>query len=161
MKILVVSDTHGRWGALYNVIQSHPDADFVIHLGDGFDDLERIRHSFPKKGMIGILGNCDFARSSGANFHGTLSAEGNDIFFTHGHIYNVKSGLAKVIQAAIQRNARICLYGHTHVPLAEERDGIYIMNPGSLGLPHGSRPTCGIIEINDGNVSMRIEECDI
>lgn len=161
MKILVVSDSHGRWGALYNVIQSHPDAGFVIHLGDGYDDLERIRHRFPQKGMIGVLGNCDFVHGAGTSLHGTMTVEGKDIFFTHGHVYNVKSGLAKVIQASQQRNAQICLYGHTHIPLAEKRDGLYILNPGSVGLPHNNKPTCGVIEITDGEISLRVEECDI
>jgi len=161
MKILVVSDTHGRWGALYNVIKAHPDADTVIHLGDGNDDLERIRIEFPHQTLVGVAGNCDFLAASGIRSTCVLEADGKTIFFTHGHNYRVKSGEGLVEQAARARNADICLYGHTHVPCCEFRSGLYIMNPGSVGHPRDSQPTCGIIEINNGRITMSIENCCI
>ena len=161
MKILVVSDTHGRWGALYNVIQAHPDAKSVIHLGDGYADLERIRPSFPDRVMVGVAGNCDILAPSGVRSSCVINAEGIDIFFTHGHAYRVKTGEGMVEQAARARNARICLYGHTHTPVCEQRGDMYIMNPGSIGEPRRGIPTCGIIEISGGEISMRIEECSI
>ncbi len=159
MKILVVSDTHGRWGALYNVIKAYPDADTVIHLGDGNDDLERIRAEFPRQTLVGVAGNCDFFAASGTRSACVLDADGKTVFFTHGHNYRVKSGEGLLEQAARARNADICLYGHTHVPCCECRNGLYIMNPGSLGHPRDGRPTCGIIEINNGCITMKIENC--
>ncbi|MBE6759082.1 MAG: YfcE family phosphodiesterase [Ruminococcaceae bacterium] len=161
MKILVVSDTHGRWGALYNVIQAHSDAKVVIHLGDGYADLERIRPSFPDRVMMGVAGNCDFLAASGVRGSNVINIEGVDIFFTHGHSYRVKSGESLVEQAARARNAKICLYGHTHTPNNDVRNGLFIMNPGSIGEPRRGIPTCGIIEINGEDISLRIEECDI
>lgn len=161
MKILVVSDSHGRWGALYNVIQAHPDAETVIHLGDGNDDLERIRCEFPKKVMVGVAGNCDFLAPSGTRSACVIEVGGRSIFFTHGHNYRVKSGENLVEQAARARGADICLYGHTHIPCCECRGGLYIMNPGSVGHPRDGQPTCGIIEIDDGQITMHIENCAV
>ncbi len=161
MKILVVSDTHGRWGALYNVVQAHPDAKVIIHLGDGYADLERIRPSFPDRAMVGVAGNCDILAASGVRSSDMINIEDIDIFFTHGHSYRVKSGEALVEQAARARGAKICLYGHTHTPNNDVRNGLYIMNPGSIGEPRRGIPTCGIIEINDGEIYICIEECSL
>ncbi|MDR1677711.1 MAG: metallophosphoesterase family protein, partial [Deltaproteobacteria bacterium] len=32
------------------------------------------------------------------------------------------------------------IHGHTHLPLAEKKDGLHIWNPGSLGIPKGGYP---------------------
>lgn len=161
MKILVVSDTHGRWGALYNVVQAHPDAEIVIHLGDGCADLEHIRPSFPDRKMVCVAGNCDIMAVQSVPSSSIVSVEGMDIFITHGHNYRVKTGLSLLQQAAQARGAKICLYGHTHIPDNDVRGGLYIMNPGSIGNPRRGIPTCGIIDISAGKVSMHIEECSL
>lgn len=161
MKILVVSDTHGRWGALYNVIRSHPDAGTVIHLGDGNDDLERLRPEFAHLDMYGVLGNCDFSFGTGLSSVLTVTIEKKVIFCTHGHNYRVKAGYSMVEAAARARSADICLFGHTHEPFCECRSGLYMMNPGSLGHPRDRKPSCGIIDITSEGISARLVECDI
>lgn len=158
MKILVASDTHGRWGALINAINQHPDARVVIHTGDGFGDLERIRGSFPKHVLTGVVGNCDICFDPNALIWNTVSIDGVKIFFTHGHTFNVKAGEEQVVSAAKQQGAQICLYGHSHIPSNGILSGIHVMNPGSLALPRRGVPTYGIIEISGGKISMRIEE---
>ncbi len=147
MRILVVSDSHGRWGALYNAIEAQPTAHIVIHLGDGSDDFERVRDRFPGRMMVNVAGNCDFFGASELKTADVITVEGRRIFFTHGHTYRVKSGLTLLEQAARAREADICLFGHTHEPVTEYRDGLYIMNPGSVGHPRDGSPTCGIIDI--------------
>lgn len=160
MRILVVSDSHGRWGALYNVIQSQPTAEIIIHLGDGCEDLDRIRGEFPRQAMFSVAGNCDFFSVMNARGSDTLSIGETKIFFTHGHNYKVKSGYSLVEQAARERGAAICLFGHTHVPFTECRSGLYMMNPGSVGCPHDGRPTFGTIDITPAGIVTRIHECD-
>lgn len=161
MRILVVSDTHGRFGALYNVIQSQPNAEVVIHLGDVIDDLERIRPDFPDRMMVCVPGNCDFFLRNRPPEFDTLRVEGKTIFFTHGHIYHVKRGDELLEQAARSRNADICLFGHTHSPLCEYRDGLYMLNPGSLGQPSRGKPSYGIIDITEKGVVPFIREVNI
>ena len=53
MKILVMSDTHGKRTRVFNIIKEHRDADALFYLGDGEADLEL--------GLIenGIDGNAD------------------------------------------------------------------------------------------------------
>ena len=154
MRIMVASDTHGRWGKLSDAVQVQTKAEVVIHLGDGADDLENVRYEYPEKMMIGVAGNCDFMSPLPA--FDMITIEGKKIFFTHGHIYNVKYGYERVIEAARQRGADICLFGHTHVPVAEYHDGLYLMNPGSLGHPYDGRPTYGVIEIVPAGIVTNI-----
>ena len=48
----------------------------------------------------------------------------------------------------------VLLHGHTHVLRAEEKDGIIILNPGSVSIPkEGNPPTYAIYE--DGVFSIR------
>lgn len=145
MRILVVSDTHGRWTRLSQAILVQPTAELVIHLGDGENDVDNVRFEFPDKMITGVAGNCDFM--SKLNGIEVMNIEGKRIFFTHGRIYGVKYSCERIIEAARERNADICLFGHTHVPLNEYHDGLYLMNPGSLGEPRDGVPTYGIIDI--------------
>ena len=46
MKILVVSDTHRDFDSLYNLILNTPEAQAVIHLGDGEEELFKVRELF-------------------------------------------------------------------------------------------------------------------
>ena len=61
MQILVVSDTHGAYDVLRDVIRSHPKAELVIHCGDGENDVAQYRREFPDdaKRVLIVRGNCD------------------------------------------------------------------------------------------------------
>lgn len=43
MKILVLSDSHGRDQYLAAIVYNHLDCDIIIHLGDGEHDFDLIR----------------------------------------------------------------------------------------------------------------------
>lgn len=69
------------------------------------------------------------------------------IYATHGHVYN-ESNLPPMEQGDI------LLHGHTHVLRAEKKDGILILNPGSVSIPkNGNPPTYAVLE--DGVFSIR------
>lgn len=76
-----------------------------------------------------------------------ISAQGKKIFFIHGHPYYVKHGYERIEEEAKNRGADICLFGHTHIPYTEYKDGIYFMNPGAVF--NGSY---GIIDITDSGI---------
>ena len=42
MKILVFSDSHGKYDNMQKAVNLHPDAKYILHLGDGISDLEHI-----------------------------------------------------------------------------------------------------------------------
>lgn len=154
MKILVVSDTHRKFSYLIDVMQRHSNAEIVIFLGDGEEDMEYARYAFPEKAVMSVRGNCDFASS--LPLSDTFTIEGYKLFFAHGHTYNVKSTQEHIIAAARGCGAHICLFGHTHCPVNTYNDGLYIMNPGSLGHPRNGMPTYGLIDISPAGISMNI-----
>lgn len=132
MRILVVSDSHGRQSALMQVVEAHPEAAVVIHLGDGLREAQEAADRFADRTFFIVAGNCDFAAT------GILTAReetlgGKRLFFTHGHTYGVKDGLYRLLCAARERQADIALFGHTHQPLCTYEAGVFLVNPGSLG----------------------------
>lgn len=142
-RLLVVSDTHGDRRALQAAIDAQPEASLLVHLGDGAADLTAISE-FLSIRTLQVSGNCDFSSPSPDDAEFRF---GGQVFFAaHGHHYGVKYDLYRFSCAARARNARIALFGHTHQPLTLYDDGLYLINPGSLG--HGG--TYATVDI-DGN----------
>lgn len=158
-KVLVISDTHGRTDNLDKILPLVKPLDQLIHLGDVGRDVEYIE----------VMAECPCCFVSGNNdFYSTLPRErliklnGVSIFLTHGHYYYVNSRKDFVRSAAIQRGARIALFGHTHVPYLEEDDTILVANPGSLSLPRQADacPTYMLLYIAEDG-SFRVEQCRV
>lgn len=155
MRILVVSDTHGSESNLRRAVLAQPSAEVVIHLGDGEEEAARVKRSFPEKMFLQVRGNCDW----GSNLpdRALFEAEGVKIFYTHGHIYGVKSGLYNAVCAAREQKAQVLLYGHTHMALTDYEDGLHIMNPGSLG---GFRASYGTLDITPQGIVTNVIRID-
>ena len=151
MRILVVSDTHRDRYALRRAILAQPTAEAVIHLGDGADEAEEMKLNFPEKMFLLVRGNCDWGSTLPPE--GVAEFAGKRIFYTHGYTYNVKYGLYEAHSAARRSKADVLLFGHTHVPLAEYRDGVYLLNPGSL---NGSFGTYGTLDITSAGIVTNI-----
>lgn len=154
MKILVVSDTHKNFDALKSVVDN-ADFDILIHLGDGEREFCDIQSLFPDKGMIYVAGNCDFGQHETVHI---AKIGGVRIFCCHGHTLHVNGGLEHLVATAKQNKCNIALYGHTHIYRTEIIDGVFVMNPGSLGSPRGGNmPSYGVITIDaDGRIEMNI-----
>lgn len=133
MRILVVSDTHGNETALCRVIEAQPTARVVIHLGDGVEEAESAAHAYPDRKFHLIRGNNDGIAGRHYPTSEELLLGGKRLFCTHGHGYRVKLGLYDAVCAARERGADMLLFGHTHQPLTDYEDGLYLLNPGSLG----------------------------
>lgn len=146
----MVSDTHGDEGALQRAVQAQPSARTVIHLGDGAREAEAVAARFPDRMFWQVRGNGDFALgSAGLLYAREETLGGKRLFFTHGHLYGVKTGLYRVCCAARERQADILLFGHTHQPLTDYDDGLYILNPGSLR----GRGTYGLLDVTPTGVA--------
>lgn len=154
MRIIVVADTHKEFEIYNEVVEKNP-ADYYIHLGDGVNEFADVAKSHPEKAFVFVKGECDFCTASSKQL---LKLGKCRIFCAHGYEQNVTGGLDVIIEEAKAADCNILLYGHTHVYRAEKIDGIYVMNPGSLGSPRGKNsPSYGILEISeDGQVNMQI-----
>lgn len=130
MRIIVMSDSHGDVCRVQEIFEKNPGADCYIHLGDGARDFEEVGWLYPDTPRKSVRGNCDFGRDEPSS--GLLELGGKRIYFTHGHIWGVKQGLDDLEWAGRERHADIVLYGHTHRAEAEYRDGLWLINPGSV-----------------------------
>lgn len=151
MRILVLSDSHGDAWAVRQIILSQPQAEAVIFCGDGERDFTGIRESFPEKAFYFARGNCDWG--SALELSGTVTLEGVKFFYTHGHMYSVKSTDYSVISAARDAGARVLLYGHTHTARVDYEDGLYILNPGSCS---GYKATYGTVDVTKNGIVTNI-----
>ena len=144
MRILVVSDTHGDFYNFKKAVDAQKNADIIIHCGDSRDELDAIKMHYQDKAVIAVKGNCDLGSTLPLVEERVI--EGKKLFITHGHMYNVKSGLYTLCCAAREAKADIVLYGPTHNALCEYDDGLYILNPGSLSGYYGSYAYIDITE---------------
>jgi len=109
--------------------------DVLIHCGDGVRDLEAIEGELLRRNphirIYAVRGNCDL---TAFQYPGTETANLNGVraLITHGHLYGVKHGLGPLAKAAADIGARLAFFGHTHQPLAKEKHGVKLINPGSL-----------------------------
>ena len=147
MRVLVLSDTHRDRYALREALLRQPKAEVLIHLGDGAEEAQELCAGLPGKAFYQVRGNCDWGSLLPAV--GELCLEGRHIFYTHGHLYEVKYGLSNLVAAAEERGAQIALFGHTHRVFYDKHNRIAYMNPGSIGQPpYGIPPSYGILQVD-------------
>ena len=157
MKVLIVSDTHGREQNLAEALEQTGPIDQLIHLGDVEGGAEHIRELAGEAPAAIIAGNNDFFCDLPNERIFTLG--GHRIFMTHGHGYFVHSGTLYLKREARKKGADIVMFGHTHKPYMEEDNELLVLNPGSLSLPRqeGHRPTYIVMEIaDDGQISYEL-----
>ena len=149
MKLLIFADSHGRTGTMLSVAKNlAPDIAQIMHLGDNLADAALLQQSFPGIPIHSVAGNCDFLSVNHPD--ALLEIAGVRIFLTHGHRFDVKGGLLRLSLAARERQADICLYGHTHIASITAADGVMLMNPGSISLPRGyERESYGILTLEE------------
>jgi len=150
LRIIVFSDSHNDFHSPSKVIMAHPGASLFLHLGDGVREWEDLCCAYPEKKILFVRGNCDWG--SDAKTEGLVVCEDRKIFFTHGHTYDVKRELGRLIQRAQSMGADIACFGHTHKPMSAYTTGLYLLNPGSIATPRKDPPSYGIIDIMESGI---------
>lgn len=147
MKFIVFSDSHGVSDNMIRAVKLE-QPDLCFYLGDGENDLRLLQKRFPKLPVNAVRGNCDvFSTLPKA----MICAAGRlKIFLTHGHLYGVKHDpiFRDLCEAALEADADVVLFGHTHDPFRDFTMGMHLLNPGSIGPT--TRPSYGLI-LTDGN----------
>ena len=143
MRLLIVSDIHGSFLDMKQVIMNESKFDKLVILGDilsgyGVDDydpeqLALLLNLFKDK-IICVKGNCDNSYLYMLEFDvqksfETLEVDGMTFFFTHGHLFNMSNMPSFKIDVLLQ--------GHTHVYKFEKKDDVIYVNPGSVSMPRG------------------------
>lgn len=164
MRILIASDLHGSLPATERVLKAYNDlnAEHLLLLGDllnhgprnsipeGYDPAtvaDKLNAMADK--IIAVRGNCDsdvdqmllkFPMMS--DFSWLMLESGIRLFLTHGHLYHQDMLPPLTV-------GDVLVHGHTHIPVAEPVDDLYIFNPGSPTFPKAeSVPSFGLYENN-------------
>lgn len=161
MKIIVMSDSHGIYSSVRKVMKLQHDADLYVFLGDGEHDLKTfllLHPEYEEKFLI-LRGNCDHKElfPQGREVLAYALPHGHKLLAAHGHTFQVNYGTERMVKAARGCHADIVLYGHTHIRDERCEDGIYILNPGSMGLPRdGKKQSYGVISISEKGILTNI-----
>lgn len=145
MKVLVVSDSHGNVENICRAVELEKPR-MLLHLGDGWRDAELVAQRYPDLPLEKVPGNCDFRSSESAVR--VLMIAGKLIMICHGHTLGVKTNLSLLLRAAQENKADAVLFGHTHQPFVDIRNGIVMLNPGSIGSYR--RATYGTLTVEEG-----------
>ena len=145
MRILVLSDSHGRVGLIQDIIEKE-SFDKIIFLGDGLKDFDYVE----QENIIKIAGNCDLFSTEIKE--SMFAVDGIKILATHGHLHKVKLGLWSLLHYAKEKNIALILYGHTHTQKEDNLDNIIFVNPGSV-----ANGKYSLIEIVNGKIKVEMK----
>ena len=155
MRIVAFSDSHGQFDPLYQIVciqKAHTD--LFLHLGDGAREVEDLQFAFPGLPILAVRGNCDYG--STLPLSRTLSLNHHTLFITHGHGYGVKSSCDPLVKAALAQGADVALFGHTHEALSTQRDGIFLVNPGSVSRARQGGESYAVIDLLEHTLVVSI-----
>ena len=153
MRIGVISDTHRDRKFVKRIENIFFDVDMIIHLGDNVEDVLQIE-KFYRGPVINVKGNCDFSVSVPSERIEIL--KGKKFFITHGHRYDVKYDLSRLKYRALEEEADIVLFGHTHLSKVIYESGIWFVNPGSPSVPRDGFNSVAVIDLRDKIVNPQI-----
>lgn len=154
MKVAVLSDTHAPrfWKSCPPAVARLLEhAEVILHAGDVCtpDVLDELSQWAPVHAVRGNNDGIDVA-SWGAPDTLTLELAGLPVAMVH------DSGASAGRPARLRRwfpDARLVVFGHSHIPLTSEQDGQRIFNPGSpTDKRRQPRGTAGFLRIEDGEL---------
>jgi len=153
MKVLIVSDTHGRHGNLDEVLEREKPIDMLIHLGDVEHDDNYIE-ALAEYPVHIIAGNNDYFSYLPSDK--VIQVGKYRVWLTHGHTYCVSMDTKRLRRAAMSRGVDIVMFGHTHRPYLDVQEDLTVLNPGSLSYPRqeGRCATYMIMEITEGKTPI-------
>jgi putative phosphoesterase len=170
MKILIFSDSHGDVETMRSVAAlEKPDK--IIHLGDSIEDAEVLRILYKEAEIISVPGNVD-GGSAASNHIQYIEICGKRFMLTHGHAFDKEKngfersgvrnigGIDQMMLYGSKNNADIILFGHSHEPYINSRNGEWIMNPGRIGRKSGQiiHATYGVLIIEEEKLQWQISE---
>ena len=153
MRLIIISDTHHDINAMRKILPIIDSCDYLVHLGDCNDDIQRLGVSLKTK-VICVRGNCDFVNKN--PIIQTITIGETKCLLTHGHALRVKDTLLDLALCAKENQCEYAFYGHTHIAGEDEAYGVKMINPGSLGSPKFDRPSYLIVEEEKGKIFTNI-----
>lgn len=149
MKIILMSDSHGRNHLIDEIMEKHKDADAFLHCGD----IECDEYVYPN--MRIVRGNNDYY----ADFPEKMKIRMGPfrVLMLHSHLCYARDRLTYLSKMAKKEGCDTVFFGHTHVACDKVVNGIRLINPGSLYYSRDGRPIsyCIITVDNDMQVEFK------
>lgn len=152
MKIVVFADLHGNITAAERAVQLSFDekADKTVFCGDIFGvwgSAQEIAEKLQQVCGIAyfVRGNNDFSCydgyiAGGLEEYAVMYHFGRTLFFTHGDRYN--GGRVP----PVLKQGDVLVHGHTHVANLTVRNGLFVLNVGSLARPRDGKPSYLVLD---------------
>jgi putative phosphoesterase len=147
----VISDTHGYLDP--RAAPALRGVELILHAGDvgGQPILDALAALAP---VQAVAGNTDAGTALGRSLPESLRLNlgGVAIFMTH--IGGAPGRLATTLPAP---RPQVYIFGHSHVALHEEREGVLFLNPGAAGRPRfGGGLSVALLALEAGRATARI-----
>lgn len=149
-----MSDSHGDLKRAEQAVRRMGQVDLLLHAGDHYEDALLLADICGVE-VKAVAGNCDHHLPG--PMEELLEIEGYRIYLTHGHLFGVKRGLGRLAGRAGEMGASIVIYGHTHVSLKKEMNGVLFLNPGSVTWPRlPGQHSFAVVELNPSGCQAEI-----
>ncbi len=145
----IISDTHGLLRP--EALAALRGSDYIIHAGDIGDPaiLEKLAEIAPVTAIRGNVDREDWAKKIPST--DLLEIAGVSIYILH--------NLAELDLKPEVAGFEVVVYGHSHVPKQQTKNGVLYFNPGSAGPRRFRLPvTIGRLRVKDGKASAEIVE---
>ncbi|MET3575990.1 metallophosphoesterase family protein [Bhargavaea ullalensis] len=133
MKVILLGDTHMPRMAKQlppRLTEELRDADRILHTGDWqtADVAEELQNYAPVEGVAGNVDPPELLERFGKKK--TITIDGIRIGLVHGDGKG-KNTPQRALDAFRPDLPNFIVFGHSHIPLIEERNGVLLFNPGS------------------------------
>jgi len=163
LRLAVVADTHSHPHPNTAQLLGELAPDAILHAGDigdphVLDELAKIAR------VIAVSGNIDERASHMPDVIALDVLAGDSrafgLLLLHIAVYGAKIR-ADAARLAGERDARLIVCGHSHVPFIGRDRGLTVFNPGSIGPRRLHLPIVfGVLEIQQGKLSLRHVDCE-
>jgi hypothetical protein len=148
----IISDTHGLLRP--EALRALRGSDRILHAGDvgAPEILEALAQIAPVTAIRGNVDTAPWARTLPATE--VVNAGGVSIFMLH--------NLAQLDLKPEAAGFHVVIYGHTHHPKMEEKNGVLYFNPGSAGPRRFNLPvSLGKLMIEEGKVRAKLVSLEV
>ncbi|MEA1962101.1 MAG: metallophosphoesterase [Bacillota bacterium] len=154
LHVAVVADTHGKTNEIVQVLKQRIP-DYLLFAGDHFSDGIKIANELGIAYNV-VPGNCDYEPDQ--DQEAVVTLKGHRILLVHGHQYGVKHDLNRLFYRGREMGAEAVVFGHTHTPLIEKTDGLWLINPGSPSRARiPGQGTYAMIKVDEKELTVSLE----
>lgn len=152
MILLITADTHGPRHRVPDwLLHAAGLADIVVHAGD-VCDLATLQDLAALRPTYAVRGNRDEALELPERL--VVDCEGISLGVVHGHLGRGDDTPVRAL-ATFAPQPDVVVFGHTHRFLLEQRQGTWLVNPGSPTAPKDGAAGALLLEVRAGSVSWR------